>query len=264
MKYIYNSEFNEINTQEKAYVLGLWYADGFVTYNTETSSYFAGIKLKIDNIDLLEKIKQFFPFFVLQTTENVCVLRCNKREFCEDLIKNGVFPNKSGINKNKLSFPLIKVSFYNHFIRGYFDGDGSIYFSKTNSINAKGMCFTGNNYKFLKKIQEILWYEGVPTKLNYIRGGRSVIRGEEVIFKSLTFHLISQNTKIIKAASKYLYNNSSIHMERKNKIFNRWVIKEKTSPRCPICRSNKTQWQKKNILIICRNCKKYSKVFKLP
>ena len=41
MKYYYNNEFENIDTPNKAYILGLFYADGFVTYNEEKYRYFS-------------------------------------------------------------------------------------------------------------------------------------------------------------------------------------------------------------------------------
>jgi len=261
MKYNYKGEFYNIDSPNKAYVLGLWYADGFVTYKPEKYSYFAGIKLQIKDLELLEQILTEFPFFSLRKEENVCIIRCNQKIFCEHLMLNGIHTNKSGINKNLLIFPEISTNLYSHFIRGYFDGDGSIYFNKHNSVNSKGLCFTGNNYKFIKKLQEILWYEKIPMKLNYVKNGKSIIRGQEVSFNSLCFSLNTQNISIIKITSKYLYKDSLLHMKRKYQVFNTWIDKPvKTSPNCPKCKSKKTQWQIKNTYIICRNCNKYSKV----
>lgn len=263
MKNFYNREFENIDTPEKAYVLGLWYADGFVSYNKEKYKSFSSVKLHIRDLELLEKIKNNFNFFYIETPKNtnVCILRCNLKLFVNDLINNGIYSNKSGINKDLLKFPNIDFSLYSHFIRGYFDGDGSIYFMNPNGTTNKGFTFTGNNYKFIKKLQEVLWNEGIYMKLNFKRGGESTIREQKIIFKSLTFNLISQNQTIIKKAFKYLYKNSSIHLERKYIKFNTWEIKKiKTSPKCPFCKSDKTQWQIKNKYIICRNCKKYSKI----
>lgn len=261
MKYNYNSELSEIDTPDKAYLLGLWFADGFVTYDPSKSSYFSGIKLHVKDLELLKKIMKKFPFFVIAFEKNCCTLRCNQRKFCEDLMKNGVYPNKSGVNKDLLKFPEIPYELYSHFIRGYFGGDGSIFFSRVNGGNSKGFVLIGNNYKFLKKIQEILWNEGIKLKITYKRGGESVIRGQKVIFKCLTFSVGSQNSTTIRKASKYLYKNSTLHMERKYIIFNIWIPKPvKTSPRCPKCKSNNTQWQRKGTYIICRNCNKYSNV----
>ena len=259
MTYFYNSELSIIDTPDKAYLLGLWFADGFVTYKPNKSSYFAGIKLHIKDLEVVEKIKKKFTFLKISFEKNCCTLRCNQRKFCEDLINNGLYPNKSGTNKDLLKFPDISIELYSHFIRGYFDGDGSIYFNRVNRGNSKGFAFIGNNYKFIKKIQEILWNEGIPMKLNYKRGGESIIRGKKVIFKCLTFTLINQNQGIIRKAEKYLYKNSTLKMDRKFVIFNTWIPTPiKTSPKCPKCKSNKTQWQIKNKYVICRNCNKYS------
>lgn len=258
MKYHYNNEFENIDTEDKAYILGLFYADGFVTYNEEKYNYFSGIKLHNQDVELLNKIKEKFDFFNIKIEDNHSILRCNQKKFCQDMIKNGVLPLKSSINKNNLKFPKLSSFLISHFIRGYFDGDGSIYFNKNNSKNSKGFTFTGDNYKFIKKIQEILYYEQIPMVLKYNRNSTSIIRGKEVEFNTLTFCLINQNKTIIKKASLFLYKNAELYIERKNIIFNTWYEKIKTP--CPKCKSLNTSWQIKNIYLKCNNCKSYSKI----
>jgi intein-encoded DNA endonuclease-like protein len=43
------------------------------------------------------------------------------------LLSNGVYFRKSTENKELLEFPNIEEHLKSHFIRGYFDGDGSVY-----------------------------------------------------------------------------------------------------------------------------------------
>ena len=258
MKYYYNNEFENIDTENKAYILGLFYSDGFVTYNEEKYNYFSGIKLHIQDLEILNNIKETFNFFNIQLENNCAVLRCNQKKFCQDLIKNGVLPLKSSVNKNKLKFPKLNINLYSHFIRGFFDGDGSVYFMKTNSKNSKGFTFTGDNYFLIKKIQELLWYENIPMKLYYNKYSSSIIKGQKIEFTTLTFSLRVQNKSIIKIASKYLYKNANLFIKRKETIFNTWYEIEKT--KCPKCNSTKTSWQIKNKYLKCNNCNSYSKI----
>jgi len=75
-----------------------------------------------------------------------------------DLIRLGLTPHKS---KNIL-FPTVPLPCLNHFIRGYFDGDGCIYLRKAKGITKptiiKGLLviFTSGSSAFLKKLGIIL------------------------------------------------------------------------------------------------------------
>ena len=75
-----------------------------------------------------------------------------------DLNKHGCIQNKSLV----LQFPTISNSLIPHFIRGYFDGDGSVFilnkknYNKTNSIyTALGICICGT-FEFLTKMNSYL------------------------------------------------------------------------------------------------------------
>ena len=56
-----------------------------------------------------------------------CYFRINQKEICEQLISHGCLPNKSLI----LQLPnTVPNNLLRHFIRGYSDGDGTIYKNK--------------------------------------------------------------------------------------------------------------------------------------
>ena len=95
-------------------------------------------------------------------------------------------------------------------------------------------------------------------KLQYKRGGFSIIRNEPITFKALTFSINSQNKSVIKIASKYLYKNADLYIERKHTVFNTWYEIEKTQ--CPKCKSFKTCWQIKNKYLKCNTCNNYSTI----
>lgn len=261
-KYFYNNEFEKIDTKDKAYILGLFYSDGFVTYNVKKYNYFSAIKIIKSDIRLLEIIVEKFPFFYIITENNAASLRCNKKKFCEDLINNGVLPKKSSVNKNNLRFPNINKEFYFDFIRGYFDGDGSIYFIKKNT-NLKGFTITSNNYFLIKKIKELFMYNNCNLKLSYIRGGKSIINKREIIFNSLCFVIVVQNIKTIQNIKKLFYYQDCLCLERKKEIFFYNKIKE-DRPLCNRCNSDNTWWLNKNKKnIFCKNCKRSSFIDKI-
>ena len=132
--------FDKIDTEEKAYWLGFIYADGFIS---STRNAFE-LSLKGSDINHLHKFNKF-----MQHAKNNVKLgqsKCGNKIFSrcrwsvvnkhlkQRLIELGCFPNKSLI----LRFPDLTI-FSNKdliysFIRGYFDGDGSLFKSQNQII----------------------------------------------------------------------------------------------------------------------------------
>jgi hypothetical protein len=79
-------------------------------------------------------------------------MRINNKELHNDLIKLGCFPRKS----TKLPFPVIPQRYLSHFIRGYFDGDGSIHFNKPNTIKVSFIATKSFNETLQYKLKSIL------------------------------------------------------------------------------------------------------------
>lgn len=122
--------FENINTEEKAYFLGFLYADGNVAKNLKSAS----LILRTKDKEIITKLNNliYFSNFFYEYKQNT-VLPINRKKVINDLIKSGCIPNKTLI----LKFPdenILPKNLYNHFIRGYFDGDGSIGKMKNNNI----------------------------------------------------------------------------------------------------------------------------------
>ena len=125
--------FDSIDTEEKAYWLGFIYADGCVTKNRNQFE----ISLKGSDVNHLYKFNKFMQYQgnnVKMGTVNcngkICT-RCRwsivNKHLKERLIEIGCVPNKSLI----LKFPNLTIfsdkKLVYSFIRGYFDGDGSLF-----------------------------------------------------------------------------------------------------------------------------------------
>lgn len=112
--------FENINTSNKAYILGFIAADGCVLDNNTLQ-----ITIKKDDIEILNFIKkelQYEGSFAINR-EIYISLRVKSKKICQDLSKYFIVPRKTKI----LKFPTnINPIFYKDYIRGYFDGDGSI------------------------------------------------------------------------------------------------------------------------------------------
>lgn len=148
-KYKFNENyFKKIDTPNKAYFLGLIYADGCVFPKKNSCS----IKLtKEDNYILEEFKKDIDSQKPLSHTKSKLIkgtnyigkaqskIELNSKTLIDDLEKLGVIQNKSLVLKFPSEMPYMK-----DFIRGYFDGDGCIYNSQKrimlNFVGSEDFC----------------------------------------------------------------------------------------------------------------------------
>lgn len=221
------TKFDNIDSEEKAYWLGFIFADGYV--NTNGNKF--GINLSLKDISHLEKFNKFlnYPkgltiskthqFGTKSTTNNngeelymVSTVIGNKH-MRDSLISKGCVPNKSLI----LKFPseeILPKELQRHFIRGYFDGDGTIGLyphSKTNPKLEESLLIVGTK-PFLEKVQDVLGIGFLMHKTNC---------------SEFTFRL-GYSTKKAFNAAKIMYDNSTIYLERKYNIYKKFCAASKS------------------------------------
>lgn len=143
-KYRLNKKFFDTWTLQSSYVMGWLYSDGNVTKDLRTFS----LHLNKKDLKIVKHIKK-----ALKSAHPI-VLRGKYMEFrvhSKDIVKilcsKGCIPNKT----KKIRFPKgLSKKYINHFVRGYFDGDGSIHFNKPNTIKIRIVGY----YKFIKELKE--------------------------------------------------------------------------------------------------------------
>ena len=125
-KYKLNENFFDILNEKSAYWLGFFYADGYVRMKDGKSGE---LKLKLKDTDKCH-IEKF-----LKHIECDKPIKCgvdNKSKFCSVTVYSNLLVNKLfelGCFNNKtqkIRLPNLESNLMNHFVRGYFDGDGSI------------------------------------------------------------------------------------------------------------------------------------------
>ena len=207
LKYIFNEQyFDIIDTENKAYWLGYICADATIYNKTSTDSGTLKIETKIQDIELIENFKRD-----IQSTHNIKIYgnkyfpeyKSARLVLKSNYLINSL--NKYGIGAKKsltLVFPekMKNNKFCNAFIRGYFDGDGSICLYKDGIFDIK-ICGTKNFLEEVKKQANIKCRISIP--------------------KSKIYELrISSNLERKKFLS-YIYKNSNIYLTRK---YNRYKL----------------------------------------
>lgn len=150
--------FHNIDTPAKAYWLGLMYADGCV------KSTGPEISISLTDKEHVEKFKNAIGAVNHKISEihdkrfenakPLYAFRIKDKQLHADLIKWGCVPKKSLILS---TFPNIPRDYIHHFLRGYFDGDGCLYYQK--STNNYRISFTSGSEDFLNEVKKELGVE---------------------------------------------------------------------------------------------------------
>lgn len=160
------SFFDNIDNEVKAYFLGLFYADGY--NDQKKGAIHLGFAEK--DRELLDKFKEAIEATHAITLQNRKVVVGNAQPFyrmtiasrplSEALASHGCMQSKTHL-LDKL--PEMEESLIRHFIRGYFDGDGSAYYTKSRGQDRLSLSWTGNK-PFLEDMQAFLIKELDVTK----------------------------------------------------------------------------------------------------
>ena len=160
------SFFDNIDNEVKAYFLGLFYADGY--NDQKKGAIHLGFAEK--DRELLDKFKEAIEATHAITLQNRKVVVGNAQPFyrmtiasrplSEALASHGCMQSKTHLLEK---LPEMEESLIRHFIRGYFDGDGSAYYTKSRNLDRLNLSFTGNK-PFLEDIQAYLIKELEATK----------------------------------------------------------------------------------------------------
>ena len=200
--------FDKINNSEKAYWLGFIYADGCVLNKVNCVE----IDLKASDIEHLKKFKKCINFkgeIKLKTnalkdkTYEACRIRLFSSKLKHDLIKHGCTPKKSLTRK----YPLINKKYNKDFIRGYFDGDGSVYsYMRKDCIKPTCALSIIGTLDFLTTVQKILIRESGVNEVKLYNDKVTVWEYKKAFNEAL---------KVL----HYLYDDSSVYLDRKFKKF---------------------------------------------
>jgi len=209
--------FEKIDNQMNAYWLGFLYADGNISNKNR--------KQKSINLTLSRRDKKHVELFASIFGSNVrdysriknekeclsSVCSVTSEKLWNDLNSKGLKPNKTYINEDHI-IDYVPRNLINHFIRGFFDGDGGI------SINIK----TGGSvfhmvglYNFLERLRVILQ--------------ENCLLSDGNIFSkqcSNDIHMLEWGGALqLRAISNFLYRDAEIFLERKKNRFEKVINK---------------------------------------
>ena len=211
-KYNDNLLFFDIQSEKEAYWLGFLYADGYINkQQTELE-----VILQRRDKKHLENLHNFIGY---GTLKDICVngYPSVKYTMSNSYIVRNLVENRCTNNKSlNIIFPndIIQNDLIRHFIRGYFDGDGSITYINNN----KGMVFSicCASKEMIEQLYDCLIKQ---TNIN-----RNKIKIDNRHNNPL-YSISNSAKKDIISIFHYLYDEATIYLERKyNKFHSLYVL----------------------------------------
>ena len=196
--------FDKIDTPNKAYVLGILYADG-CNHVARNSIH---LHLQEEDKEILEKIKEeleyegnlrFNPLHEKNNNhKNSYILNICDEYMSKKLEELGVTKAKS----LTLTFPtFLSEDLLSHFVRGYFDGDGCVYYYEKLQTCQTQTCGTRD---FCEHLSGILCSLGIKNNIKHPKQCHEN-----------TVVLSTSGNKSTYQFLSWLYNNADLKMDRK-------------------------------------------------
>ena len=239
-KYEINNSFFKNLNRDSAYVLGWIASDGCIQYIPQKKY---SIRFELKDLEILELIK-----FLMNSThpikaredKNTYTLVIDSKPLVKQLMDLGIGPAKT----HNLQFPNIPKELYIDFIRGYFDGDGSVSILTTNHGKNKQLrsYICSANKDFLQCIGDYL-----KDEINLI---------PKIYEDKPNFFKLVYGAQESYALYKFMYEDTNNYLKRKKDIFEQ-AIEIKAGIGLTNCtRCGKEFVKTGKVQKYCRDCKK--------
>ena len=236
-KYNVNDDFfRVIDSEQKAYLLGFFLADGTYRLGTRcTESYRFSIHLQESDVSVINWFRDFIvpekeptykaPFTDKKGTNHKGSynLTWTSSIMNKDLELYNITPRKTYDISFQFPFDKIPEKFIWDFIRGFFDGDGQVSYSeKTHQMT---FALYGTSKEFMTKLGELFEKEfGVEKRVEGVQKSNMVLY-------TLRFSAGYNRKKFIDQLYNKLYSNKHFFLERKqSKMLNYLLFKYRDNP----------------------------------
>jgi hypothetical protein len=212
-----NQNFFKKWSEDMAYVLGFFAADGSMVCNSRGAHF---IEFQVTDKQILRDIQEVVgsnhTISAKKRNENWKTqyrLQIGSKEWFSDLERIGFTQSKSRV----LKFPRLPKKYRGDFIRGYFDGDGGVYFKKYRVMDRSNprwvfsSRFTSGSEDFLVDLHFVLKQCGIQKGFILTKSRKN---GYDLV--------LSHRDSL--ALYRLMYNNAPrIYLKRKYRVFKKAV-----------------------------------------
>ena len=198
--------FQTIDSNKKAYFLGLLMSDGYICENVYSKEF--GIALQSSDKYILEELqKEIAPSKKINHYKNSYKFSLTNNQIYNDLKKYGIREQKSSID---YTLPKLEDKYMHAFIRGYFDGDGCITIKSTGYSVVSFCC---NSKVFLENLKVYLESKNIicrnivceqgssrkrPIYILYLSKRENQLKFQNFIYSDKEIYLIRKYNKFMK------------------------------------------------------------------
>lgn len=184
--------------KEELYLIGFFYADGCLHSKTKKHKHSLSVTLSVRDSIIIDNYKKYFFGCTYLTKQGLSTYSYNRWYLSsKNLYENFEFLGLTPKKTFSLNMPILNE--YKDFIRGYFDGDGSVFFTSVNSLKVN---FQGPE-EFLLEILKILMLEIDPAMNVKVRKGHG----------NISTFCLNQTQSIL--LYKWMYYDNCLCLERK-------------------------------------------------
>ena len=215
-QYNINDDYFKTWSHNMAYTLGFWWADGSIHINKGSFSFVLCQKDRLI-LDLILEDMECNPR-PIRPFNNAYICRVASKTIVTDLISLGGSERKS-LTTN---FPKIPNEYLSDFIRGFFDGDGCIYFDDT--LQKYKCKFTCGSKNFIYQLHDVL-IKNIPDlggsieTVNPLKIYPSSLKEGHIVPKNECYNLVFTASDTLKILN-YIYQlPCKLKLERKHNLF---------------------------------------------
>lgn len=186
--------FEKIDTDQKAYFLGIIVSDGHVSKRNT-------IMLTLKDIDVIEKWKTAINYnhdIKIDRYGNY-YLNLTSKKMADDLRRIGLTNNKSYVMDIEKIVSYVPKEFERDFVRGLIDGDGSITIYK---------------YPYQSNISVHFGFTGLKQTVEYVKNFLNITTKDQKD-SDITYTCRSSCRETLRYVYESVYKNSTIYMDRK-------------------------------------------------
>jgi len=213
-----NQDFFKRWNSEMSYLLGYITADGCIVVSKKRKNHPFTLNITSVNLKHLYKLRK-----ALKSEHKISrklggglntfayQLQIRNPIITNDLMKLGIFPRKTS-HLNPIKVP---QKYFNSFVRGFFDGDGTVYIYKVNNTPQIKVDFISTSYHFIGNLNSRICDNlGIPLKNIH----RQIPKNRKRLLKYSICFYIDDCERLY----KFMYKNASIFLNRKHRVFKKW------------------------------------------